>query len=112
MTIFSIKKGDLLPELELQLKFSNGQAANLTGYTEVRFLMRPVGSATNKINDTSHVTVTDTTNGKIKYSWTGTDTDTVGEYDAEVRGIDANNKPVTFPGSGYLLVNIHERLMP
>jgi hypothetical protein len=44
--------------------------------------------------------------GKVSYEWTGTDTDTAGTYFGEVQTTNGDDKPLSYPNDGHLLIEI------
>lgn len=103
---FYIKKGDLLPAIQATLKATDGTALNLTGAT-VAFKMKLREAANPKVNAAG--TVVDAATGVVKYVWQGTDTDTVGVYDAEWILTFSGNKQ-TVPSNGYFRVSVEAPL--
>lgn len=75
--MISIYKGNTGPSLTSTISF-NGVAADLSTST-VKFMMRPEGSTTNKVNATATI-VAPATAGNVRYDWSASDTDTVGDY--------------------------------
>lgn len=69
--------GNLSPSATDTLTDNTGAVVNLTGAT-VRFRMRSLGSATLKVDAVA--TVVTPASGTVRYDWSGTDTDTGGEY--------------------------------
>lgn len=105
MAAFRIKKGDLLPEIQGTCEDANGPI-DLTNATGVRFLMGLTGSTTNKV--AAAATFVDRPSGVVKYTWTGTDTDTVADYDGEFEVTWPGSKPETFPNRGFLKISVYQ----
>lgn len=101
MADFTIKRGDLLPAIEATITYSDGTAVNLAGAT-VKFLMADAAS-TLKVD--AGATIVDAAAGEVKYSWSGTDTDTIGTYRAEFEATFSGS-PMTAPNTTYLEVRI------
>lgn len=100
-----VKQGDLRPAFRMPLHGADGNPVSLTGAT-VKFFMRPVNSATIKINNGA-VTVIDASSSLVEYQWSGSDTADPGLFEAEFQ-IDSPIpvKPLTVPSYGYLIVEI------
>jgi hypothetical protein len=97
MQTITMYQGDLLPKLEVELSDRNNIPLNLTGISAIKLFMGldPDDPAQNKI-DGAELIVTDATAGKATYEWQVGDTDTPGEYAAEiVVYFGAANKPQT-----------------
>lgn len=108
-----LKEGDTEPNFEAQLLDGENKPvdlANVTG-SALSFHMRQKGAPATKI-DSSSMTITSADKGQIKYEWAddGSDTDTPGEFDAEVELTDADGEITTFPGDGYVTIKIEEQL--
>ena len=109
---FVISKGDLLPVLPFQCQYKNGTFADLTGATSVKFVMELEGSVTEKINTAVGVTVLNpllqpgSTLPHGTYSWSGTDTDTTGDYRAWIVVTFPSGKPLHFPNYGSRRVQV------
>lgn len=105
---FSIKRNDTSPAIEYQLQDADGNAVDITGYTDVRYLMTPSGSDTLTVDDDTagNVSVTDASAGKVKYEWQAADTDTPGYYEAEWEVEYSDGTKETFPNSDYIYVII------
>lgn len=102
---FYIKQGDLTPTLDATLLDPNGNPVNLTG-TTVRFHMTPVGGAI-LINQSA--TVVSAATGQVRYTWTGTDTATAGNYLAEFE-VTTGGVQQTYPNDRYISVIITAQL--
>jgi len=104
-----VKQGDLFPTVVTTVKDETGAVVNLTGATAIKFSMRKSRDPTSiKINQASGAGI-DLPNGKIGYTWTGTDTDTPGTYEAEFRVTPASGSPFRVPTDGYILVVVEEK---
>lgn len=103
MATFTIKQNDTSPAIQTQLLDGNGDPVNITG-ASVTFHMRTAPAGATKI-DASATIVTALT-GTVNYTWTGTDTDTPGTYEAEFEVIYADSSVETFPNSGYITVTV------
>lgn len=101
---FYIKQGDLLPEIQVTCTDADtGDAIDLTAATAVRFHMRKPGASTEKVD--AAATFVDKALGQVKYSWTGSDTDETGEFDAEFE-VTFGAGTLTFPNWKQLIVKI------
>lgn len=109
MADFTIKQNDLLPEISGICQDAAGVAVNLTTATGVAFhMVASVGGAT-KVN--AAAVVVDATNGIVKYSWAGTDTNLVGDFLAEFEVTFPGPKQLTFPNDSNLTVSIVDDLV-
>lgn len=96
---FYIGVNDLLPAIEEQILQSNGEPLDLTNATSVKFSLFQVdsGVVSTKINAvTAMIVPGDLTQGWVRYNWTGTDTDTEGEFFRKWT-VMYNALPVTMP---------------
>jgi hypothetical protein len=103
---FTIKQNDTSPSLQATLKGSSGSAINLSG-ASVSFHMKPLGG---DIKVDSPMSVTDASEGVVRYDWGASDTDTVGTYFVEFEVTYSDNSVETFPNSGNLVVNVVRQL--
>jgi len=71
-------KGDTTP-FEDQLKWDDGTVIDLTTATSVKFTMRLYQATIDKVAAAT-CSITDATNGKIKYNWTASDVNAAGMY--------------------------------
>ena len=108
MATIRIKQGDLRPIITATLVDSTDTAIDLTSASSVKFVMNLQGSTTNKI-DAAGVILT-AASGIVTYTWVGTDTDTIGTYDAEFEVKWATDIYQTFPVRNYLTVEIVQDL--
>lgn len=104
---FSLRKGDLLPVLQLTCEYDDGTPVNLTSATSVVLNMILSGETTKKISGVA-VTVVTAATGEVSYAWTGTDTDTPGDYLVWVVAVFPTSKPISCPGRGYFRVTIED----
>lgn len=106
---FYIKEGDTSPAIRVQLLEDDGSVVDLSSDT-VTFKMAEVGSDTLKVDATA--TIDTASEGKVSYSWSGSDTDTAGYYNAvfEVDEGGTGTVDETFPNSQYIVVRVDEAL--
>lgn len=106
-----MKSGDLLTTLDVEFTYRDPDLVlDITPGTTVVFTMTPVGSTTPKINR-QPATVVSSAGGTVlvRYTWSGTDTDTPGVYEGEFE-FTIGGKKMTAPTSGHLTVRIEEDL--
>jgi hypothetical protein len=107
--VFTIKRGDTGPTLEVTLKDAAGNAVDITGNLGVQFQMK---ERQHKDNDQvalkvdAAATVVDAANGIVSYSWSSSDTDEIGEYVAEWVVTATNGSERTFPTPGFTTVRV------
>lgn len=104
---WTMKKDDLLPVLILTLEDVNG-AVDLSGASsaKLKMILRNSLGSTPKINAAITIDPDQVANkGKVTYTWQGGDTDTVGNYYAEVEVLYGTD-PLTFPNNKYYTVSI------
>ena len=98
---FHLSKDARLPDLEIQLLDVN-TPVDLTGAT-VTFSMDDL-SGTTKVNAAAG-TVSDATNGKVKYAWAAVDVDTTGTFKGQFV-ITISSKDYRIPDNGDQLLRI------
>ena len=106
---FTLKQGDLRPLFVVVLKDNIGEsgeaAVNLTTASTALFNMREAGGGAVKIS-LGGCAITSAAAGEVTYTWGTTDTNTVGEYEAEVQITWGDGKFETFPNDSYFEVSI------
>lgn len=108
---FHLKKDDIDPSLKIRLIDSDTELAfDLTGYTGKFYMALRDTSTVLKING-SAVNITSEVLGEAQYDWSGTDTDTVGEYLFEFR-FTKSSKTFTMPTVSPGVVIIESKLGP
>ena len=100
---FYIKQNDTRPAITATLIDGDGSLAALTGATVV-FKMRKVGETSVTVN--SSATVTSVDNAEVTYTWSASDTSTVGSYEGEFEVTYSSGGVQTFPNSGYIEIEI------
>lgn len=90
--VTTIVRNDVSFDQPFIARDANGDAINLTDST-VLFKMALRGSTINKIS--TACTVTSASQGRCKYTFTGTDTDTSGFYNAELQITFGSGKIIT-----------------
>mgnify|MGYP002626463953 FL=1 len=100
---FYIKQNDTRPTITATLIDGDGSLAALTGAT-VSFKMRKVGSTSATVD--SSASVTSIANGEVTYTWSASDTATVGSYEGEFQVTYSSGGIQTFPNSGYIEIEV------
>jgi Rib/alpha/Esp surface antigen-like repeat protein len=103
MAAFVLKQNDTSPAMRVELFDSVGKRIDLSGCT-VRFLMRAKGATIHKVADTMEFE--DAEGGIVIYRWKAADTDTAGNFQAEVEVTYPDNTVETFPRGGYIGVKV------
>lgn len=110
---FVIKQGAIKPALEVQLTGSDTDPVDLQGAT-VLFRLSEPNSDTYITDDTA--VIDDAANGIVVYTWTTTDTESTGVYNAEfVVDYDggtgsAFNPDEYFPTTQFITVHVEDSL--
>ncbi len=107
---FTITQGDTAPPLEPTLRRADGTVQSLSDATGVTFTMRNAQDDTVKI-DAEACTIVNAAGGVVRYQWTGTDTDTVGEFLGKFTVTWTSGTTTSFPtdpseGDNYITVNV------
>mgnify|MGYP003146016649 FL=1 len=101
MVDFAIKQNDTSPALDVVLRDGFKQPVNLTGATVVlNMRLKPAGAV--KINGGPMGAVGNAQDGRQSYSFSAANTDTAGNYEAEIKVTFSNGTVRTFPPDGYL----------
>lgn len=111
MTPKKIKRGDLLPVLEVEAYYRDRtQHLDIPTGTTAVFTMTKKGTATPKITRKA-AEVISSANGVVtlRYSWEADDTDTAGDYLGEFE-LTLGAGPLTVPSVGYIPVTIYADL--
>ena len=96
MTEVYVKQGDTLPSVEATLKYTDGTVMDLTDFTVVFTMIGKDG--TKKVDEASATIVNPPgTDGKVRYYWSGTDTDTPGRFRGEFEVTRPDGKTQTWP---------------
>jgi hypothetical protein len=110
MSDFFVKQNDTNPVIQATLIGPDGTPTNLTGCTVV-FHMAEKNTLAIKVNAAATPDPDQTTNpGVVRYTWTGTDTDTVGDYVAEWQVTLPSGKIVTYPNVSNDTVKVTKEL--
>ena len=100
---FYIKQNDTRPIMSATLIDGNGSTVNLDGAT-VAFKMRAVGGSTAKVD--ASASIAEATKGKVTYTFTASDTNTVGEYEGEFEVTFAGGGIQTYPNNKYIEIEV------
>lgn len=99
--VFTIHRGDRLPNFAATLADADGNAPDLDTATEVRFQLRSTRDGTTKVDGAA------TGDGAVAtYEWAAGDTDTPGRYWAEIHVTWPGELPQTFPNDTPIVVHI------
>ena len=107
MTTIKIKQDDTQPALKVILKDSAGNPVNLTG-ASVQVAIQHYSQPAIKFNRDAYIA--DAVAGEVWLIWQPGETQVTGLYRIEFRVTYQDGNRETFPGGGYLLVNILERI--
>jgi len=99
-----IKRNDTYPTLEVTV-YKDGTPLDLTGATVTFHMVNSAGVA--KITNAAATVEAPATDGKISYTWTASDTDTVGAFRAEFELTLAGSEKLSVPqNEAFITVNI------
>jgi len=101
---FFIKQNDDRPHLDAFLRDDKDRPVDITG-ASVKFHLRSLADNSVKITDGS-VSVTNATEGAVRFEWTTTNTNTSGNYQGEFQVTFADATVESFPNNGYIKVVI------
>lgn len=104
---FKFKQNDTTPSIEAILKDANKLPVNLTG-ASVKFSMRVRPAGAVKVNGAAATIVGTATNGRVRYDWTASNTDTADTYEGEFEVTYSNGKLQTFPGEEYIIIKLED----
>ena len=102
---FRIKQSDTLPKLSINLIGSTGGADPIPPTAVVRFHMRRWGSTSLTVNSSTSITITSTSTGGVRQSFTAAMTATTGAYWAEVQ-VTTSSGVKTYPNSTRIHIEI------
>lgn len=109
---FEIKQNDTRPRFRVPLKQDFGEeteaAIDLTDATSVVFHMRAVSGGAVKVEDGACTIEGDPTLGIVQYEWQAGDTDTAGEFEAEVEILWDDGGVETVPNNEYWAVTVFD----
>ncbi len=104
-----VKQGDLFPTVVTTVKDELGVVVSLVGAT-VKFSMRKSRDPSSVKISQVNAQLVDGPNGKIGYTWLGTDTNTPGTYEAEFLVHPASGADFKVPTDGYIAVVVEEKV--
>jgi hypothetical protein len=103
--LFQIKRGDLTPTFRAQC-LDDTTPVDLAPATSVKFIMRIRNNPTPKVTAVATKEDQTTARGWVHYTWVPGDTDTVGDYRAEIEVTWSDGKLQTFPAGTYATVSV------
>jgi hypothetical protein len=110
---FDIKQGDRLPTLRIQCLDGDDVPVDLTTSTTRVFNMRRSDTGVVAVSSGACTVITSTA-GILDYAWAAGDTATAGDYEGEVKvnfpGTTGDDRFSTFPGEGFIGINIEARV--
>lgn len=101
---FYIKRGDRAPYLQVQVLNPDDTARDLSTASAIQLNMGKEGALVPKIN-MQPMTSIFLGQGIVEYRWAAADTDTVGEFRAEIV-VTEGGKSESFPHDGYIIVEV------
>lgn len=103
---FRIRRGDLLPRLELQLLNSDGQPPDDPIPDGTVVLVEMLHRRTLVLTQLTGV-VDDATTWEVGYDWQAGDTDQAGLYDSHITLIFAGGIPWSFPNDHEFVIQVY-----
>lgn len=110
MADFNIVEDDTSPAFDVVLRDGFKQPINLTGATVV-FSMRLKPSGAVKVSAGIMGAVGNAVDGRQAYNFSTSDTDTAGDYEAEVRATFSNGTVRRIPSVGYIAVAVKDNVV-
>lgn len=112
---FTIKRYDTLPLFDVKLRYASGATPTIGTADTIYINMRlqsdgPAFAGTPKVH--ALMTHVDDADGRVRYAFTETDTNTAGLYYAEVEINHVGGSIETFPQLGYVAVRVIADLDP
>jgi hypothetical protein len=105
---FIIRQHDQTPPLVLSLTDYTGVPLDLDGWDDATFTLCTLDPRMVMIDRA--VADIDVIDGTLTYIWQASDTDFIGEYEAEFDVLDAEGKRRTFPADGHIRVQVLDDL--
>jgi hypothetical protein len=102
---FSIKRGDTGPALRKFLEFSDGTAQDLSGAT-IRVIYQDADGVAAPVVGTGAKTVIDAAAGEMQYEFVAADTATARLVNYEIEVTTSGGDVITFPNSGFIVVDV------
>lgn len=113
-TVFTIKRGDTRPPLEITARDSSGAVIDMTGGLSIGFRMKLLQHRGNddfplKVDGVGSFVTPNL--GLIDYTFVAADTSEIGEYAAEFSYVASDGEPRTIPNPAFLLVRVVQDLV-
>lgn len=110
LQVFTIKRGDTSPGLQVQLLDGDQPAQGLATASGVKLILRRYGSSTPVVS--ASMTVADQTlrQGWVSRPWQSADTAQAGDLRGEVEVTWGDGSVQTFPADSYFTVNVIDDL--
>lgn len=106
---FKIKKGDTSPALRAELVNPDGSSAALSLAEKVEFFFNDPKKDFKVSDDLSGgVSILNESEGTVQYQWSDTDTDKVGQKEAEFVVTFENGKVQSYPNTGFIYIQVFE----
>ena len=108
-TVFTIKRGDTRPPLEITGRDATGAVIDMTGGLSIQFQMKlrqHLGNPNVPMKVDAAGAFVDAPTGLIKYTFVGADTDEIGEYAGEFVYTASDGEPRTIPNPAFITVRV------